>query len=87
MKFSHVLRVGGSSQAGVALPFALLCMLLLSVLAVALVALGMSETTIATNWRAYNTALYGADAGIEATRRPPGTPSGILTTKGQWSQS
>lgn len=53
------------AQQGAALPFALLVLLLITVLGFALVTLGMTEVSIATNWRSYSTAFYAADAGIE----------------------
>ena len=54
------------SEAGSALILALLTLLLLSVLGMAMVSLGATETTIAGNWRSYSAAFYGSEAGIES---------------------
>lgn len=59
-------RSSVASQRGSALPVALLTLLLLTGMGFALVTLGMTETTIAGNWRAYSTAFYGAEAGLES---------------------
>ena len=66
----HTVRTLKRSETGTALPLALMGLLMISVLGFTLVALGMTEVNIATNWRAYNTAFYAADAGLEngATR-------------------
>jgi hypothetical protein len=54
------------SESGSALILALLALLLMSVLGMAMVSLGTTETTIAGNWRSYSTAFYGAEAGVES---------------------
>ncbi len=54
------------SENGSALPLALLVLLLVSVLGVTLFSLGMTEVAIGTNWRAYSSAFYAADAGVES---------------------
>lgn len=54
------------SEKGVALPLALMVLLLMSVLGVTLYSTGMTEVAIGTNWRAYSAAFYAADAGIES---------------------
>jgi len=48
-----------------ALPLALLILLLISVVGFALIGVGTTEVSVATNWRAYNTAFYAADAGLQ----------------------
>lgn len=54
------------SEQGSALPLALLSLLLISLLGFTVVAMGLTEVTVATNWRAYSRAFYAADAGIES---------------------
>ena len=54
------------SEKGVALPLALMAMLIMSVLGVTLYSAGMTEVAIGTNWRAYSVAFYAAEAGIES---------------------
>ena len=53
------------SERGVALPLALLVLLLVSVVGFAVIGMGMTEVSVATNWRSYNTAFYAADAGLQ----------------------
>lgn len=54
------------SENGSALPLALLVLLLVSVLGVTLFSLGMTEVAVGTNWRAYSSAFYSAEAGVES---------------------
>src|SRR5690349_23834444 len=54
-----------SSEQGVALVIALLCVLLLSALGFALVATTSTETMIAGNYNNAEEGLYAADAGVE----------------------
>lgn len=54
------------SEKGVALPLALMVLLLMSVLGVTLYSAGMTEVAIGTNWRAYSAAFYAAEAGVES---------------------
>ena len=60
------IRRRASAQDGSALILALLTLLMLSVLGMAMVNLGATETTIAGNWRTYTAAFYGAEAGVES---------------------
>src|SRR5574337_42009 len=66
MKLLQTVRARMSSQEGAALALALLVLLLVSVLGFTLVTLGTTEVTVASNWRSYSDAFYGAQAGIES---------------------
>ncbi|PYM04921.1 MAG: hypothetical protein DMD82_12940, partial [Candidatus Rokuibacteriota bacterium] len=48
-----------------ALPLALLVLLVISVMGFALIGVGRTELTVATSCRAYNAAFYAADAGLQ----------------------
>lgn len=62
------------SERGSALVLSLLVLLVLTVLGLSLVGLGMTEFTIATNWRDYTRTFYAAEAATEA---------GIVTLRNQ----
>lgn len=66
------------SEKGVALPLALMVLLLVLVAGLALSSMGMTEVAIGTNWRAYTTAFYAAEAGIE---------SGVVALRNRLSQT
>ena len=65
MTSRDAVRARVSSESGMALPLALLVLLMVSVLGFALIGVGTTEVTVATNWRSYNTAFYAADAGLQ----------------------
>ena len=66
MKLLQAVRAALSSQNGAALPLVFVALLLVSVLGFTLWTLGVTEVSIATNWRSYSSAFYGAQAGIES---------------------
>jgi Tfp pilus assembly protein PilX len=57
--------IAGSEQ-GAALVMTLLVLVLLTAFGLTLVALGMTEVAISTNWRDYTKDLYAAEAGLES---------------------
>lgn len=76
-----------SNQKGVALLFAMIFVLVLSVMAASLMFLSQSETWASMNYRLMTQSRYGAEAGLHAaanylmkTYNPPGTPGGGLIT-------
>jgi hypothetical protein len=64
MRLEHSRSI--NSEKGSALVLSLFVLLIMSVLGLTLLALGMTEFNIATNWRDYNQALYAAEAGLES---------------------
>lgn len=66
------------SAKGIALPLALITLLLLAAAGMSLSSMGMTEVAIGTNWKAYTTAHYVAEAGIE---------SGVVSLRNLLSQT
>jgi len=53
-------------ERGAALVMALMALMLITVMALALMVLGMQQIAISANWRDYTRALYAAEAGTES---------------------
>ncbi|MBI2218345.1 MAG: hypothetical protein HYU51_13720 [Candidatus Rokubacteria bacterium] len=65
---------------GIALPMALIVLVVLSTLAAAVLAVGSSETNISTNHRRAAEALYLAEAGLEAAFAAINADTSLLTS-------
>jgi len=66
MQLRHRLGLACASDGGSALPLGLLVLLVLTMLAMSMVAVATTDLSIATNWKSYNDAFYAAQAGIDA---------------------
>jgi Tfp pilus assembly protein PilX len=78
----HVARSRACTRGerGIALPMALIVLVVLSTLAAAVLAVGSSETNISTNHRRTAEALYLAEAGLEAAFAAINADTSLLTS-------